>query len=98
MKAFHCFEPKERQIHLVPLMLFPESSNKYRKEIWLHGSLMLQYIFGYEETYKISKSLISLEPRELSQVCNDKSGSHVIDSFLQSCNCLLYTSPSPRDS
>ena len=47
---------------------------------------MLQYIFGYEETYKISKSLISLEPRELSQVCNDKSGSHVIDSFLQSCN------------
>jgi len=87
MKAFHCLDPKERQIHLVPMMLFPEPpSSKYHEEIWLHGSLMLQYIFGYEETYKISKSLLSLEPRELSQVCNDKSGSHVIDSFLQSTN------------
>lgn len=70
MKAFHCFEPKERQIHLVPLMLFGDSTLKYgRSEIWLHGSLMLQYIFGYEDPYKITKSLLSLDQRELLGIC-----------------------------
>ncbi|RWS16948.1 nucleolar protein 9-like protein [Dinothrombium tinctorium] len=84
MKAFHCYEPKDRQIHLVPLMLFGEKTGYPKNEIWLHGSLMLQYIFGYEDPYKVTKSLLSLEPKELVFICNDKSGSHVIDSFLQS--------------
>ncbi|RWS29127.1 nucleolar protein 9-like protein [Leptotrombidium deliense] len=85
MRAFHCHDPKDRQIHLVPLMLFGENTGKYPKsEVWLHGSLMLQYIFGYEDPYKVTKSLLSLEPKELVFICNDKSGSHVIDSFLQS--------------
>lgn len=91
MKSFHCYEPKERQIHLVPLMLFGDTTVKQsyghgyvRSEIWLHGSLMLQYIFGFEDPYRVTKSLLSLEQKELLGICNDKSGSHVIDSFLQS--------------
>jgi len=87
MKSFHCNEPKEKQISLVPLMLFGESNNKHsydKNDIWLHGSLMLQYIFGFEDPYKVTKSLLSLDPREIVSVANDKSGSHVIDIFLQS--------------
>lgn len=97
MKSFHCYEPKEMQVQLVPLMLFGESnlnarhtnssSSHYRNdkvEIWLHGSLMLQYIFGFEDPYKVTKSLLSLEPKEIVNIANDKSGSHVIDIFLQS--------------
>lgn len=90
MKSYECFEPKERQIELVPLMLFGEQSHKqmnhnYGKvDIWLHGSLMLQYIFGFDDPYKVTKSLLSLEPKEIINIGNDKSGSHVIETFLQS--------------
>jgi nucleolar protein 9 len=45
---------------------------------------MLQYIFGFEDPYKVTKSLLSLEPKEIVSIANDKSGSHVIDTFLQS--------------
>jgi len=67
-------------------MLFGENQVKSygRTDIWLHGSLMLQYIFCFEDMLKVTRSLLSLEQRELVQICNDKSGSHVIDSFLQS--------------
>jgi len=92
MKSYHCFEPKERQIQLVPLMLFSEQpgmKHNYnyghgKVDIWLHGSLMLQYIFGFEDPYKVTKSLLALEPKEIVSIANDKSGSHVIDTFLQS--------------
>lgn len=90
MKSYHCFEPKERQIQLVPLMLFSEQSQKQlshgfgKVDIWLHGSLMLQYIYGFEDPYKVTKSLLLLEPKEIVSIANDKSGSHVIETFLQS--------------
>jgi hypothetical protein len=99
MKSYHCFEPKERQIQLVPLMLFGEQTGTGRpggqqqqhsygahqkQDIWLHGSLMLQYIFGFDDPYKVTKSLLALEPREIVSVANDKSGSHVIETFLHS--------------
>ncbi|CAG2107559.1 unnamed protein product [Medioppia subpectinata] len=100
MKSFHCFEPKDRQIQLVPLMLFgdQEPSNgrtggreqpygaygNNKVDIWLHGSLMLQYIFGFDDPYKVTKSLLSLEPKEVVSIANDKSGSHVIETFLHS--------------
>jgi nucleolar protein 9 len=91
MKSYHCFEPKERQIQLVPLMLFSEQNPRHshssyhgKVDIWLHGSLMLQYIFGFEDPYKVTKSLLSLEQKEIVTIANDKSGSHVIDTYLQS--------------
>ncbi|XP_054164487.1 nucleolar protein 9-like [Oppia nitens] len=91
MKSYNCFEPKERQIQLVPVMLFSEqqSSSSSRQpygkvDIWLHGSLMLQYIFGFDDPYKVTRSLLALEPKEIVWIANDKSGSHVIETFLQS--------------
>ncbi|XP_015790581.1 nucleolar protein 9-like isoform X1 [Tetranychus urticae] len=79
--AFNC---EARQIHLVPAMLFGEL--KHRRSLWLHGSLMLQYIFRFEDPCRVSRSLISLEPHRLVEICSDKSGSHVIDCFLKSDN------------
>jgi len=90
MRAFNCFEPKERQLALVSLMLFgdePPLFHRRRKDpqiIWLHGSLMLQYIFRYKEPELVSNSLLSLSARRLVNICNDKSGSHIIDCFLLS--------------
>ncbi|XP_053202321.1 uncharacterized protein LOC128387170 [Panonychus citri] len=81
MRAFNC---EDKQDLLVPLMLFGDS--KHRRSLWLHGSLMLQYIFRYEDPYKVSKSLLSLEPQRLFDIYSDKSGSHVIDCFLKSDN------------
>ena len=97
MKAFYCLEPKEKQIQLVPLMLFSDNTiitptpnpnslkeDKHSAQIWLHGSLMLQYMFQYKETYRLWKSLLSIDTRELVGVINDASGSHAIDAFLKS--------------
>lgn len=86
---------------LVPLMLFndntmitPNQSNskprninsKQSNQISLHGSLMFQYMIQYKDTHKLSKSLLSLETRELVNICCDTSGSHAIDAFLKSSN------------
>ena len=97
MKAFHCFEPKEKQVQLIPLMLFSDNTmltqnqtnnlkpnNKNSGQIWLHGSLMLQYMFQYADPYRLTKSLLSLESRELVCIINDASGSHAVDAFLRS--------------
>lgn len=91
MKSFNCLEPKEKQIQLVPLMLFsdntmitPNKDDKNSGQIWLHGSLMLQYMFQYKDPSKLCKSLLSMEPRELVSATNDASGSHAIDAFLRS--------------
>lgn len=70
-------------------MLFGDQThrhvNQYGKvDIWLHGSLMLQYIFGFDDPYKVTKSLLALEPKEIVHIANDKSGSHVIETFLHS--------------
>lgn len=59
MKAFHCYEPKEKQLQLIPLMLYsentmitnnqksqqPNSNNSKNGQCWLHASLILQYMF-----------------------------------------------------
>lgn len=90
MKAFNCHKPKERQIYLVRLMLFGDNLTSQNKKlrnsqaIWLHGSLMLQYMFRFHQPYKLSKCLLALDSRKLVAICNDKSGSHVIDCFLRS--------------
>jgi len=103
MKSFRCYEPKEKQVQLVPLMLFNDNTiasqnhhsnhsssktnhhhSKQSNQISLHGSLMLQYMFQYEEPYKLCKSLLSLDSRDLVGICNDASGSHAIDAFLVS--------------
>lgn len=91
MKAFDVKD----SLDLVPHMLFFEKKfNKPRKNnyvniVWLYGSLMLQQLFKFNHTYKISKSLLSLSNNDLIRVCHDCSGSHVIDSFLQSTNVEL---------
>lgn len=92
MDAYHINdrERRDKRLHLVPLMLFTdpvrhEARNDRREaDVWLHGSLMLQYIFRFKNTYEISKSFLLLERNELLRVATDKSGSHVVDSFLQS--------------
>lgn len=85
MNAYYLTEPKKK-LHLVPLMLFTNltKGKEKGKEVWLHGSLMLQYIFRYKNTYEVSKSFLVLDPEESFTVATDKSGSHVIESFLQS--------------
>lgn len=85
MNAYYLDEPKKR-LHLVPLMLFANltKSQERGKEVWLHGSLMLQYIFRYKNTYDVSKSFLALDSDESFIVATHKSGSHVVESFLQS--------------
>lgn len=89
------FEVKD-SIDLVPQMLFfekkfhkPRKNEHYINLVWLYGSLMLQQLFKFNHTYKISKSLLSMTNNDLLRVCHDCSGSHVIDSFLQSSNVEL---------
>ena len=99
MKSFRCYEPKEKQVQLVPLMLFSDNNtiitpsqnnpkhnnhSKQSGQISLHGSLMLQYMFQYQDPYKLYKSLLSLDTRDLVGICNDASGSHAVDAFLKS--------------
>nr|XP_027204483.1 nucleolar protein 9-like isoform X1 [Dermatophagoides pteronyssinus] len=95
MKAFDSYEPKDKQLNVVPQMLFYEPSpntdrrdshsrRNFATQIWLYGSLMLQHMFTYKDPYKLSKSLLSMSIDNLMRTCQDRSGSHVIDSFLQS--------------
>ncbi|XP_075585779.1 LOW QUALITY PROTEIN: uncharacterized protein LOC124495280 [Dermatophagoides farinae] len=95
MKAFDSYEPKDKQLNVVPQMLFYEPSpnsdrrdshsrRNFANQIWLYGSLMLQHMFTYKDPYKLSKSLLSMSIDNLMRTCQDRSGSHVIDSFLQS--------------
>lgn len=85
MSAYYLTEPKRKQ-YLVPLMLFtdPAKGKDKSTDVWLHGSLMLQYIFRYKNTYDVSKSFLVLDRDESITVATDKSGSHVVESFLQS--------------
>lgn len=85
MQAYYLTEPKRKQ-YLVPLMLFtdPSKGKDRGTDVWLHGSLMLQYIFRYKNTYEVSKSFLVLDRDESITVATDKSGSHVVESFLQS--------------
>lgn len=85
MSAYYLTEPRKKQ-YLVPLMLFTDPSKGKEKsmDVWLHGSLMLQYIFRYKNTYDVSKSFLVLDRDESMKVATDKSGSHVVESFLQS--------------
>lgn len=85
MSAYYLTEPRKKY-QLVPMMLFkdPSQSEKKSPDVWLHGSLMLQYIFRYKNTYDVSKSFLVLDRKESITVATDKSGSHVVESFLQS--------------
>lgn len=85
MSAYYLAEPRRKQ-YLVPLMLFTDPAKRGEKstDVWLHGSLMLQYIFRYKNTYDVSKSFLVLDRDESITVATDKSGSHVVESFLQS--------------
>lgn len=85
MAAYYIDDPKKKQ-YLVPLMLFtdPSKGKDKSRDVWLHGSLMLQYIFRYKNTYDVSKSFLVLDLDESLRVATDKSGSHVVESFLQS--------------
>lgn len=86
MAAYNCTEPKKKHL-LVPLMLFTDPVKRDREkgtDVWLHGSLMLQYIFRYKNTYDVSKSFLVLDKDDAIAVATDKSGSHVVESFLQS--------------
>lgn len=85
MSAYYVTDPKKKQF-LVPLMLFTDPAKGKEKghDVWLHGSLMLQYIFRYKNTYDVSKSFLVLDRDESITVATDKSGSHVVESFLQS--------------
>lgn len=129
-KAYHCYEPKEKQLDLVPSMLFIEmkfppprqhfnggpnyrNNNSYhynnnsnnnssnnnssfgdngnasKLQIWLHGSLMLQYTMSFADTNKVCKSLMSLSTDDLVKIAKDRSGSHVIDAFIHGTNVPL---------
>lgn len=85
MNAYYLTDSRKK-LHLVSLMLFTNLTKGKEKghEVWLHGSLMLQYIFRYKNTYDVSKSFLILDPEESFTVATDKSGSHVVESFLQS--------------
>lgn len=119
MKAYNIYEPKEKQLDLVPSLLFietkfpqfpgprqqfnsgPNYRNNYnngdsqggssssRLQIWLHGSLMLQYTMSFEDTHKVCKSLMSLSTEEIVKIAKDRSGSHVIDAFIHGTNVPL---------
>lgn len=84
MDAYYLTGSKKQ--YLVPLMLFtdPSKGKDRSRDVWLHGSLMLQYIFRYRNTYEVSKSFLVLDREESIVVATDKSGSHVVESFLQS--------------
>lgn len=85
MSAYYIVDSRKKQ-YLVPLMLFtdPSKGKDKSRDVWLHGSLMLQYIFRYKNTYDVSKSFLVLDIDESLKVATDKSGSHVVESFLQS--------------
>ena len=77
-------------------MLFIESKgdkfnkfNNSRIQIWLHGSLMLQYMMTFDDPYKVSKSLLSLSTEDVIKIAKDRSGSHVIDAFLHGENVSI---------
>lgn len=123
MKAYNIYDPKEKQLDLVPSMLFIETkfpqfpvprqqfnggpnyrNNNYnnngdsggqgtssssRLQIWLHGSLMLQYTMSFVDTHKVCKSLMSLSTEDLVKIAKDRSGSHVIDAFIHGTNVPL---------
>lgn len=85
MKAYNCYEPKEKQLDLVPSMLFADLKPRNSKFfIWLQGSLILQCMFTYLDPYKVSKSFLSLSTDDIVRICKDRSGSRAIDSFFQS--------------
>lgn len=85
MSAYNLDDVKKKRF-LVPLMLFTDQTKgpKQGTDVWLHGSLMLQYIFRYKNTYDVSTSFLVLDKNESLKVATDKSGSHVVESFLQS--------------
>lgn len=106
MKAYDCYEPKGKQLDLIPSLLFvevpvnmnnggrfgPGNGSNYSSgsgggggskiQIWLHGSLMLQYMLAFDDPHKVTKSLLSLSTDEIVKIAMDRSGSHVIDSFI----------------
>ncbi|KAH9499745.1 hypothetical protein Btru_077716 [Bulinus truncatus] len=61
-----------------------EPSKHYLKSCNIHGSLLLQQLLQFKNTKLIVSSLLDLSPAELSVICCDKFGSHIIDVFFQS--------------
>ena len=58
-------------------------------QIWLHGSLMLQYMMAFADPHKVCKSLLSLSTDDIIKIAKDRSGSHVIDAFIHGDNVPL---------
>ena len=86
---------------------YPKSANELCQVAKVNESLLgLKYQFPIEEREFKSTSIIKIENKNLSKISNEIQGSQQLNSqqktilvgFVNKTSCLLYTSPSPRDS
>ncbi|XP_061188814.1 nucleolar protein 9-like [Saccostrea echinata] len=101
MRAFHCFEPEDRQGLFVPLLAtlttyevyfgIEEGSDKPTKEnptlgkVNIHGSLILQTLLEFKNPKYVVNSFLQMTPENLRNMACDSSGSRVMEVFFKSC-------------
>lgn len=88
MKTLHCAEPDDRHVFLTPLILYmkryEEYDQTYQGAVVYQGSVLLQHLFTFGKTQKVTQSLLSMSTEALKAIACCPCGSHVLDAFVQS--------------
>nr|XP_054761961.1 nucleolar protein 9-like [Lytechinus pictus] len=95
MKAFHCYEPRERQNSCVPLLaamvtyevMFGEKDDEKPSQpppIQLQGSLLLQEMLKFSKNGTILNSFMAMPPDTLVSMATHPSGSYLLEAFMKS--------------
>ncbi|XP_011436179.3 nucleolar protein 9 [Magallana gigas] len=100
LRAFHCFEPEDRQIMFVPLLATlttyevyfgieegsdkPENENPTLGKVNIHGSLILQTLLVFKNPKYVVNSLLHMTPKNLQCLACDPSGSHIMEVYFKS--------------
>ena len=77
-----------KQFILLVLLFFQDEENKE------NGNLVFQFCFEYSydtDEYKCYSKYFS------DEIIENDFAYFIVENYEQSCSCLLYTSPSPRD-
>ncbi|XP_033102657.1 nucleolar protein 9-like [Anneissia japonica] len=96
LMAFHCFDPRSKQISCVPLFSSlkthdiyygnGEDGNQKPASISfnIQGSLLIQKMLKFKHCKTIIGSFLAMTPDDLISMACDSCGSHIVDAFLQS--------------
>ncbi|KAL3287548.1 hypothetical protein HHI36_002016 [Cryptolaemus montrouzieri] len=95
LKALNCFEPDDRQPHLILCLArmktfednissHPNNEDLQKSRLNLHGTLILQILLEFNKPIKIVNNLLEMETKDLKNLFSNTMGSHIVDSYMKS--------------